>query len=69
MPYFVKWTLAGQDEVFDQPVSYANLSDALDSACTVLYRHPTDIWIEDDTGSPFALDFRIKQHCTSKGHA
>jgi hypothetical protein len=64
MPYFVKWTIpGGQDEVNEQPQSYVELTDAMDFACAVLVRNPTDIWVEDENGDIKAMDFRIRQHC------
>jgi hypothetical protein len=68
MPYFVKWTIAGRDEVLEQPMAYVSLSDAMDFACFVLDRSPTDIWVEDENGETRAMDFKIKQHCIGKQH-
>jgi hypothetical protein len=66
VPYHVKWTIAGRDETLEQPVAYVQVLDAMDFACAVLGRNPTDIWVEDESGTPVAMDFKIKQHCQAK---
>jgi hypothetical protein len=66
MPYFVKWYIAGQDDAYEQPIEYVDLADAMDFACSVLARDPTDVWIEDEKGKMVALDVRIRLHCQGK---
>ncbi len=66
MPYYVKWTLHGQDKVFGSKFPYPQPAAAMDFACGALARKPADIWIEDEHGTRVGDELRIIRHCTKQ---
>ena len=66
MPYFVKWTLHGQDKVLGSNFPYSDPESARDFACGALARKPSDIWIEDERGVRIDEEIAIIRHCTNK---
>lgn len=66
MPYFVKWTLHGQDKVFGSKFPYEQPSGAMDFACSALGQKPRDIWIEDEHGTRVGDELKIIRHCTKQ---
>ncbi|MBI3514011.1 MAG: hypothetical protein HY060_08115 [Proteobacteria bacterium] len=66
MPYFVKWTMHGQDTVHGSKVAYPQPAAAMDFACGALARKPRDIWIEDEHGKRVGNEIEIIRHCTKQ---
>ncbi|HUA51714.1 MAG TPA: hypothetical protein VMB81_06095 [Candidatus Sulfotelmatobacter sp.] len=66
MPYFVKWTLHGQDKVLGSKFPYAQPAAARDFACGALGQKPKDIWIEDEHGTRIDDELAIIRHCTKQ---
>jgi hypothetical protein len=66
MPYVVKWIAPGSTTTIEHPVSYDELSEALDHGCAALAQEPADLWIEDEEGLCVAEIPRILEHCAKR---
>jgi hypothetical protein len=64
MVYVIKWVAvgAGAGKPAEYPMSYDELSEALDQGCKVLAQEPADLWIEDEEGLCVAEIPRIMAH-------
>jgi hypothetical protein len=66
VPYIIKWIAAGSSQTVEHPMSYDDLSEALDHGCTVLDQEPADLWIENEEGLCVAEIPRILEHCAKR---